>query len=139
MLCLSPAPADAHDALKMSLTSSKVVTDADGNRVYIPVRTAKVGTLIQYKATYNNTLDAPIQNTTITLPIPANTEFTGEAYPPSAQGSTDYYNYQDIPLRRVSDGKMVDVPFSEYKSLRWNIKYIPAHKSVKVAFNTIVN
>ncbi|WP_227672908.1 hypothetical protein [Psychrobacter lutiphocae] len=135
-----PSPsAHAHDALKMTLTSSKVIISQDGSRSYIPVRTAKVGTLIQYKATYNNTLGTPIQNTTITLPIPTNTEFNGEAYPPSAQASIDYYNYQDIPLRRVIEGKIVDIPFSEYKSLRWNIKYIPARKSINVAFNTIVN
>lgn len=136
---LTPNYANADDALKMSLTAGKIVINREGKKLYIPVNTAKVGTLIQYRATYSNTLNQPIQNTTITLPIPASTEFTGEAYPPSAQGSVDYHNYTDIPLMRIVNGKMEEIPFSEYKSLRWDIKFIPARKSVNVAFNTIVN
>ena len=139
LLAMTAVPAHANDALKMTITASKVVTNKRGERVYIPVSTAKVGSLIQYKATYSNTLNTSIQNTTVTLPIPANTEFTGEAYPPSAQASLDYYNYRDLPLMRMVDGKLVEVPLSEYKSLRWDIKYIPPKKSVDVAFNTIVH
>ena len=139
LLTLTAAPAQANDALKMRLSASKVMTNNQGEKVYIPVNTAKIGTLIQYKATYSNTLNTAIQNTTVTLPIPANTEFTGEAYPPSAQASLDNYNYRDLPLMRMVDGKLVEVPYSEYKSLRWDIKYIPPRKSVSVAFNTIVH
>lgn len=139
LLAMTATTAQANDALKMTLTASKVVTNNQGERVYIPVNTAKIGSLIQYKATYSNTLNTAIQNTTVTLPIPANTEFTGEAYPPSAQASLDYYTYRDLPLMRMVEGKLVEVPFSEYKSLRWDIKYIPPHKSVNVAFNTIVH
>ncbi|WP_296405865.1 hypothetical protein [Psychrobacter sp.] len=139
LLTLTPIPAHANDALKMKLIASKVVIKNNGERIYIPVNTAKVGTLIQYKAIFRNTLETAIQNTTVTLPIPANTEFTGEAYPPSAQASSDYYNYSEIPLMRIVDGKLEKVPLSDYKSLRWDIKYIPAKKSVNVAFNTIVH
>ncbi|SUD90947.1 hypothetical protein [Psychrobacter phenylpyruvicus] len=139
LLAMTATTAQANDALKMSLSASKVVTNSQGERIYIPVNTAKIGTLIQYKATYSNTLNTSIQNATLTLPIPTNTEFTGEAYPPSAQASLDYYNYHDLPLMRMVDGKLVEVPYSEYKSLRWDIKYIPPRKSVSVAFNTIVH
>lgn len=139
LMAMTAMPAHANDALKMKLSASKVVTNSQGERIYIPVSTAKVGTLIQYKATYSNTLNTAIQNTTVTLPIPTNTEFTGEAYPPSAQASLDYYNYYDLPLMRMDNGKLVEVPLSEYKSLRWEIKYIPPRKAVDVAFNTIVH
>nr|WP_255016311.1 hypothetical protein [Psychrobacter sp. PraFG1] len=40
---------------------------------------------------------------------------------------------------RMVDGQLVEVPKSEYKSLRWDIKYIPPRKAVNVAFNTIVH
>lgn len=139
LLAINALPTQANDALKMTLSASKVVTNKHGEKLYIPASTAKVGTLIQYKATYSNTLPTAIQNTTVTLPIPTNTEFTGEAYPPSAQASLDYYNYRDLPLMRMVDGKLVKVPLSEYKSLRWEIKYIPPKKSVDVAFNTVVH
>ena len=118
LLAMTAVPAHANDALKMTITASKVVTNKRGERVYIPVSTAKVGSLIQYKATYSNTLNTSIQNTTVTLPIPANTEFTGEAYPPSAQASLDYYNYRDLPLMRMVDGKLVEVPPVSYTHLR---------------------
>ncbi|WP_227534982.1 hypothetical protein [Psychrobacter sp. YP14] len=138
-LVMTPAQASPRDPLKMSLTASKVVVDKQGKAHYIQVNTAKVGTVIQYKATFSNTLHTAIQNTTVTLPIPTNTEFTGEVYPPSAQASVDYYNYRDLPLMRMVDGQLVEVPKSEYKSLRWDIKYIPPRKAVNVAFNTIVH
>lgn len=139
LMAISAVPAHAGDALKMKLSASKIVKNNQGERLYIPVSTAKVGTLIQYKATYSNTLNTAIHNTTVTLPIPTNTEFTGEAYPSSAQASLDYYNYYDLPLMRMDNGKLVEVPLSEYKSLRWEIKFIPPRKAVEVAFNTIVH
>ena len=73
------------------------------------------------------------------LPIPANMTFTGEASPASAQASIDGKNYMDMPLMRKVDGKMVKIPFSEYRTLRWNIKLLPAQKSANVALNTVVN
>lgn len=53
LLALPTLPSHAHtNALKMSISASKVVEDKQGNPAYVPVRTAKVGTEIQYKATY---------------------------------------------------------------------------------------
>ena len=134
---LSTAYAD--DALKMELTANKVVKNAEGKISYLPVRTAPTGTIIQYKATYTNTINENINDLAVTLPIPANMTFTGEVSPTSAQASIDGKNYADIPLMRKVDGKMVKIPFSEYRTLRWNIKLLPANKSAAVALNTIVD
>ena len=131
--------AHADEALKMDLTANKVVKTAEGKLVYSPVSTASKGTVIQYKATYTNTINQDIQDLEVVLPIPANMTFTGEAYPASAQASIDNKNYADMPLMRKVNGKMVKVPYSEYKSLRWNIKLLPAQKSADVALNTVVN
>nr|WP_299039514.1 hypothetical protein [uncultured Psychrobacter sp.] len=131
--------AHADEALKMDLTANKVVKTAEGKLVYSPVSTASKGTVIQYKATYTNTINQDIQDLEVVLPIPANMTFTGEAVPASAQASIDNKNYADMPLMRKVNGKMVKVPYSEYKSLRWNIKLLPAQKSADVALNTIVN
>ena len=129
----------ASDALKMDLTANQVIKIAEGKTTYLPVRTAPAGTVIQYKATYSNTINKDIQDLAVVLPIPANMTFTGEANPSSAQASIDGKNYMDMPLVRKVDGKMVRIPFSEYRTLRWNIKLLPAQKSAAVAFNTIVN
>ncbi|MGP9687659.1 hypothetical protein ACT3TH_00680 [Psychrobacter sp. AOP22-C1-C5] len=134
---LSTAHAD--DALKMELTANQVIKNAEGKTVYSPVRTAPAGTVIQYKATYTNTVNKDINDLMVTLPIPANMTFTGDVIPASAQASTDGQNYADMPLMRKVNGKLVKVPLSEYRSLRWNIKLLPAMKSATVALNTIVN
>lgn len=137
-LMLSTAYAE-EDALKMELTANKVVTNAEGKTTYAPVNTAPQGTVIQYKATYTNTINQDINDLQVTLPIPANMTFNGEAMPASAQASIDGKNYADMPLMRKVDGKLVKIPLSEYRSLRWNIKLLPAKKSAAVALNTIVN
>ena len=131
--------AHAEEALKMEMTASKVIKNADGKITYQTVSNAPVGTVIQYKATYTNSINKNINDLAVTLPIPTNTTFTGEAYPASAQASTDGKNYADMPLKRKVDGKIVKVPFSEYRTLRWNIKLLPANKSAAVALNTTVN
>ena len=131
--------AHADDALKMELTANQVIKNAEGKTVYTPVRTAPAGTVIQYKATYTNTINKDINDLMVTLPIPANMTFTGEANPASAQASTDGKNYADMPLMRKVDGKMVKIPYSEYRTLRWNIKLLPAKKSAAVALNPTVN
>ncbi|MGM8938327.1 hypothetical protein ACS8E2_06485 [Psychrobacter glaciei] len=131
--------AHADDALKMELTANKVVKDAEGKVTYVPVRTAPAGTVIQYKATYTNSVNKNINDLAVTLPIPANMAFTGEAFPASAQASIDGKNYADMPLMRKVDGKLVKVPLSEYRTLRWDIKLLPANKSAAVALNTTVD
>ncbi|WP_440464154.1 hypothetical protein [Psychrobacter sp. ASPA161_6] len=131
--------AHANDALKMDLTANQVVKNAEGKISYLPVRNAPAGTVIQYKATYSNTINKDIQDLAVVLPIPANMAFTGDAIPSSAQASIDGKNYADMPLMRKVDGKMVKIPFSEYRTLRWNIKLLPAQKSAAVALNTTVN
>ncbi len=129
----------AADALQMELTANKVTKNADGKVSYTSVRNAPAGTVIQYKANYTNTTNQNISDLAVTLPIPANMTFTGEVSPASAQASTDGKNYADMPLMRKVNGKLMKVPLSEYKALRWNIKWLPANKSADVALNTVVN
>jgi hypothetical protein len=131
--------AHADDALKMDLTANQVIKNAAGKTSYLPVRTAPSGTVIQYKAIYTNKVNESINDLAVTLPIPANMTFTGEVSPVSAQASIDGKNYADMPLMRKVEGKMVKVPYSEYRTLRWNIKLLPAKKAAAVALNTVVN
>ncbi|WP_201585014.1 hypothetical protein [Psychrobacter jeotgali] len=131
--------AHANEALDMQLSANKVMTNAEGKVVYSPISTAPKGTVVQYKATYTNTIDKDIKDLVVVLPIPVNMTFNGVALPTSAQASVDGKNYADMPLMRRVDGKLVKIPLSEYRSLRWNIKLLPAKKSAAVALNTIVN
>ena len=138
LVCLL-STAHADEALKMDLTANQVIKNAEGKTSYVAVRTAPAGTVIQYKATYSNIINKDIQDLAVVLPIPANMTFTGEAKPSSAQATVDGKNYSDMPLVRKVNGKIVKVPLSEYKALRWNIKWLPANKAADVSLNTIVN
>lgn len=129
----------AADALKMELQANKIVKTVKGETSYVAASDAKTGEIVQYRAIYTNLINQPVSDVTVTLPIPVNMTFTGEAQPSSAQATIDGKNYADIPLMRRLNGKLVKVPFSEYKALRWNIKWLPARKSADVSLNTIVN
>ena len=137
LLSLNVAYAD--DALKMELTVNQVIKNAEGKVIYSPVRTAPAGTVVQYKAAYTNTINKDISDLMVTLPIPTNMTITGEAIPASAQASTDGKNYAEMPLMRKVNDKLVKIPLSEYRSLRWNIKLLPANKSAVVALHTVVD
>lgn len=129
----------AADALKMELQANKITKKSDGKPVSVAASNAKAGETVQYRATYTNVVTQPISDIAVTLPIPINMTFTGEANPSSAQATIDGKNYSDMPLMRKINGKVVKVPLSEYKALRWNIKLLPAKKSADVSLNTIVN
>ena len=131
--------AQAVDALKMNLQANKIIKKADGQTVIVAASNAKAGETVQYRATYTNVISQPISDVAVTLPIPANMTFNGEAQPSSAQATIDGKNYSDMPLVRKVNGKIVKVPLSEYKALRWNIKWLPANKTADVSLNTIVN
>lgn len=131
--------AQAADALKMELQANKVVKTAEGKTSYVAASNAKKGETVQYRATYTNVINQSINDVAVTLPIPANMIFTGEAKPANAQATIDGKTYADMPLMRKVDNKWVKIPLSEYKALRWNIKLLPANKSADVSLNTLVN
>lgn len=139
-LCISiTLSSHANDGLLMKLQANKVVSLSNGDIKYIPVNTAKSGTVIQYKATYVNMKQRPIYNLMVTLPIPHGMTFTGEVYPPSAQASIDGNNFIDMPLMRREGIRLVEIPYSEYNSLRWHIKYLPVKKAATVSLNALVD
>ena len=131
--------AQATDTLKMQLQAHKIIKKPDGQSVSVAALNAKAGETVQYRATYTNVTNQPIRDVAVTLPIPANMTFTGEAQPSSAQATIDGKNYSDMPLIRKEKGKIVKIPLTEYKALRWNIKWLPANKTANVSLNTIVN
>ena len=130
--------AHAAGPLKMKLQANKIIKSAEGKAIYVAASNAEKGEVVQYCAQYTNTIGQSINDVAVTLPIPANMKFTGEAVPSSAQATTDGKNYASMPLLRMVNGKVVEVPLSEYKALRWNIKHLPAKKSATVTLNTIV-
>ena len=124
--------------VKVVLTANKIVL-VNGKEQNESGDKAKPGEVIEYVAEYRNTGKAPVTNVVATLPVPSGMEFVPETVQPlQVMASTDEKTYAPVPLKRTvagADGKMVErlVPFSEYRSLRWNLGDIQGFgsKSVK--------
>jgi uncharacterized repeat protein (TIGR01451 family) len=124
--------------VKVLLVASKIVK-LNGNEQKQPGDKAKPGDVIEYVAEYKNLDKKAVLNVVATLPVPSGMEYLPQtATPERAMASTDDVNYSSIPLRknvRGADGKTVQqmVPYTEYRSLRWELGEIGggASKSVK--------
>jgi len=123
--------------LKVALTANKIVV-VNGKEQKESSDKAKPGEVIEYIAEYRNAGNATVTNVIATLPVPAGTEFVPEtAQPQQLMASTDEHNFAPVPLKRMAagpDGKMVEqlVPYSEYRSLRWNLGKLQGGESKSV-------
>jgi uncharacterized repeat protein (TIGR01451 family) len=124
--------------VKVVLTAAKVV-QGNGSEQKQSSEKAKPGDVIEYVADYKNTEKSSVSNVKATLPVPSGMEYIPEtAVPTQVMASTDDVHYASVPLKRNvkhADGKVVQelVPYSEYRSLRWDLGEIAAGavKSVK--------
>jgi uncharacterized repeat protein (TIGR01451 family) len=124
--------------VKVNLVASKIVS-VGGAEHKQSAEKAKPGEVIEYVAEYHNTDKASVKNVMATLPVPAGLEYLPQtSAPESVMATTDGNTYAPVPLKRSvrgADGKMVQelVPYSEYRSLRWNLGEISAgaNKTVK--------
>ena len=134
------AAAPTKGPLSVVLTQAKVVKDAQGRERFVPVETVVPGDVIEYRATYRNTLTTPMSGVAATLPVPKGTRylpasaiasgFTAEAATPDGQFARE-------PLMRKikgADGKVRDVavPYAEYRTLRWMLGSIAGKAEVTV-------
>lgn len=123
--------------VKVVLTANKIVL-VNGKEQKESSDKAKPGDVIEYVAEYRNGGKAQVTNVVATLPVPSGMEFVPEtAQPPQVMATTDEKTYAPVPLKRTvtgADGKTVEqlVPFSEYRSLRWNLGTIPGGESKSV-------
>lgn len=116
--------------VKVVLAAHKIVK-TNGAEQSVPGDKAKPGDVIEYVATYRNTDNKPATNVTATLPIPRGMEYIpNTASPDRVTASTDDEHYAVVPLKRMvkdANGKPVEelVPYSEYRSLRWQLGAMP--------------
>jgi uncharacterized repeat protein (TIGR01451 family) len=116
--------------VKVVLAAHKIVK-ADGTEQSISADKAKPGDVIEYVATYKNTDTKPATNVTATLPIPHGMEYIpNTASPDHVMASIDDAHYDQVPLKRTvkdANGKLTEelVPYSEYRSLRWQLGAMP--------------
>ena len=117
--------------VKVVLTATKIV-QVNGAEQRQPGEKAKPGDVIEYVADYKNIEKSSVSNVKATLPVPSGMEYIPEtAVPNQVMASTDDVHYASVPLKRNvkrADGKVVQelVPYSEYRSLRWDLGEIAA-------------
>jgi uncharacterized repeat protein (TIGR01451 family) len=138
-LLIAAATAQEQSDLEVVLEQHKIVADASGNEKSEAAKLTKPGDVIEYAVTYRNTSKSSAKNIAGTLPVPEGMEFTGKKSGPGAfLASQDGQIFKAPPLMRrvkVADARetYVEVPESEYKSLRWQLGDLAAGKSITVS------
>lgn len=122
--------------LSIQLTQAKVVNESQ-REVLVDAAKVKPGEVIEYRARYTNTGKQPITRMTATLPLAAGLELLPQStHPaqPAALAATDDGVYAPMPLMRKVAGKSQKepVPYSEYRSLRWNVGQLGAGSTFEV-------
>ncbi len=127
-----PLAALAAGDVQVSLSAHRVLKGPAGQERLASADHAKPGEVIEYQARYTNSGRSGVRQMVATLPIPAGTQYLpATAAPQAALASVDGQHFEAIPLKRrvrLADGSEVtrDVPFSEYRYLRWTLGDMPA-------------
>lgn len=127
------------------LAAFKVLVKPNGKEVMEPTERVQPGDVVEYRAVYRNRGKKPVKEVLATLPIPA-----GMAYQPNTAGpavvhaSVDGQTFAPVPLRRqirLADGRMEtqEVPYAEYRFLRWDLESLAVGKDKTVRARVQVN
>lgn len=125
--------------VQIDLSAFRITTDKEGKESAVEAQQAKPGDTIEYRATYRNVSSSRIAGLKATLPIPADMSFTGASIPTGAEASTDGKTFAGMPLRKKVGDKLVDVPYSDYRALRWKVAELLPNQSVIVRARAKVN
>jgi uncharacterized repeat protein (TIGR01451 family) len=140
-----PAVAADKGSVTVKLTSHKVVSTTSGKDKLERADKAKPGDVIEYKAVYHNKGKGNATNVKGIIPIPKGTAFIpGSAKPAQITASLDDKKYSIPPLKRkvtLPSGKVElrDVPYEEYRSIRWDLKTLPPGKSAAVSMRVKIS
>lgn len=130
------AEAASPEVVSVKLTQSKVVVEKGKERLRKSDQ-VKPGDTIEYHAVYTNNGNKPVTGLVATLPLPIGLEYIPKSAKPSthsAQASAVDGQYATEPLMRPAPqgGQETAVPYSEYRSLRWNVGELGAGKSFEI-------
>lgn len=127
------------EPVTIALSMKQVVVDAKGNETLKDAPRIKPGDLVEYTAVYRNRSSQDISGLKATLPVPLGLEYVRQsAKPAPVTATTDGVTFAAEPLMRtVKDqaGKdqQVEVPYSEYRNLRWDVGNLDAGKRTVVS------
>jgi uncharacterized repeat protein (TIGR01451 family) len=132
------AAGDKNDVIA-KLTAHKVAMQPDGKPVFQPADQAQPGDVIEYEAVYSNQGKGGVKGLIATMPIPSGMDYMpSTAKPAQAMASVDGQKFAPIPLKRMvklPNGKEEprDIPYEEYRYLRWEAGDLVAGSSVTVS------
>jgi len=113
-----------------------VTTNKDGKEELVASDKAKPGDVVEYQVVYKNVSKGGVKGLDGTLPVPRGMEYLPKtAVPVVVKASLDETKFEPVPLKRkvkLPDGKMKEeeVPYIEYRSLRWSLGDLAAGASV---------
>jgi uncharacterized repeat protein (TIGR01451 family) len=127
--------------LKVVLDAHKVVVDAAGKESLVAADNAQPGDIVQYTATYRNQGQKSVTGLEATIPVPQNTAYiAGSASPAKAKATAGGDKFEAMPLRHTikREGKEVNenVPYAEYRALRWFPGTLAPGKELKFILRT---
>jgi uncharacterized repeat protein (TIGR01451 family) len=123
----------------VELTAQKVMKLADGREQLVKADMAKPGETVEYRAVYTNNGKTGVRELLANLPVPIDMEYiAGSARPATVMASLDGMRFAPVPLKRkvkLANGseELRDIPSTEYRFLRWEMKALAAGKSVIVS------
>ena len=132
----SKAPPPSPVAVELAV--QRVVPDGKGGETLESADRAVPGDVIAYAVVYRNQGKNPARAVKGTLPVPPGTEYLpGTADPAGIEASLDGTAFSPVPIRRTvkkADGteEVKEVPPSEYRSLRWDLKTLSPGQAVTV-------
>ena len=129
--------ANAADAISAEMTVLKV--QADKKIALKLTDQVEPKDVLEYTVAYNNVSVHTLKDVRLNLPIPAHVTYTGKALLAPTYASIDGVNFAKAPLMRLENGKQVQIPFSEYRALQWEIKTFKPKQHVKVSAQVRVN
>lgn len=127
------------DPVVITLTLKRIVTDAKGQETREDAPKIKPGDVLEYSAVYRNRGKQAVTGVKALLPIPKGLIYVKQsAKPLPVEATADGVKYAAEPLMRTEKdqtGKeqQVEVPYVEYRSLRWEVGELSAGKKVEVS------
>ena len=132
-----------------SLEAFRVVVTEEGVEDFLPADNARPSDTIEYRLTYTNTGDEPVQNIFITDPIPFGTEFVHPAATELAEGDVEYsidggktYHAWPILVKKTNENgeeEMVEATPDMVTHLRWALNEpIQPNQGITVTYRTVI-
>ena len=125
------------EGLQAAVYAFLVRQDAQGAEFLVPVTQSmpiSKADIIEYQGHFTNTAKDRVRATTVSMEIPAGVELVGGVEPMGALASINGHDFSRMPLRAHINGELVELSFSYYKGLRWQVENIGINGTAVVKY-----